>query len=140
MKIQQIIILIGLTEINLKKFQLLLTATNLIARIKQVNSSILTLKTVNKIRNNAISEVSAKTSLNTLNEIKNEGIIKQKKRTPKQKELLNLFNNLADIILTDKLLMSSKNEDENENKNANDETLMSSKDDDDKKTMKMMKH
>ena len=105
-----------------------------------MNSSILTLKTVNKIRNNAISEVSAKTSLNTLNEIKNEGIIKQKKRTPKQKEFLNLFNNLADIILTDKLLMSSKNEDENENKNANDETLMSSKDDDDKKTMKMMKH
>ena len=129
-----------MTKISLKKFQLLLTATNLIARIKQVNSSILTLKTVNKIRNNAISEVSAKTSLNTLNEIKNEGIIKQKKRTPKQKELLNLFNNLADIILTDKLLMSSKNEDENENKNANDETLMSSKDDDDKKTMKMMKH
>ena len=105
-----------------------------------MNSSILTLKTVNKIRNNAISEVSAKTSLNTLNEIKNEGIIKQKKRTPKQKELLNLFNNLADIILTDKLLMSSKNEDENENKNANDKTLMSSKDDDDKKTMNMMKH
>ena len=137
---QQILILIGLRKISLKKFQLLLTATNLIARIKQVNSSILTLKTVNKIRNNAISEVSAKTSLNTLNEIKNEGIIKQKKRTPKQKELLNLFNNLADIILTDKLLMSSKNEDENENKNANDETLMSSKDDDDKKTMKMMKH
>ena len=137
---QQILILIGLRKISLKKFQLLLTATNLIARIKQLNSSILTLKTVNKIRNNAISEVSAKTSLNTLNEIKNEGIIKQKKRTPKQKELLNLFNNLADIILTDKLLMSSKNEDENENKNANDETLMSSKDDDDKKTMKMMKH
>ena len=83
---QQILTLIGLRKISLKTFQLLLTATNLIARIKQVNSSILTLKTVNKIRNNAISEVSAKTSLNTLNEIKNEGIIKQKKRTPKQKE------------------------------------------------------
>ena len=69
----------------------------------------------------------------TLNEIKNEGIIKQKKRTPRQKELLNLFNSLADIILTDKLLMSSKNENESENKNENDETLMSSKDDDDNK-------
>ena len=33
---------------------------------------------VNKIRNNTISEISAKTSLNTLNEIKNEGITKQK--------------------------------------------------------------
>ena len=32
-------------EISLKKFQLLLTATNLLTRIKQVNLSVLTLKT-----------------------------------------------------------------------------------------------
>ena len=94
---------------------------------------------VNNIRNNTISEISAKKGLNTLNEIKNAGIIKYKKRTPKQKELLNLFNDLLDTILTDKTLksksqkdntlMSSK--DENENENGNDKTLMSSNKDDD---------
>ena len=71
---------------------------------------------VNNIRNNRISEISAKKGLNTLNEIKNAGIIKYKKRTPKQKELLNLFNDLLDVILTDKTLMSSKDENESENK------------------------
>ena len=44
-----------------------------------------------------------------------------------KKELLNSFNDLSDIILTNKILMSSKNENENEN----DETLISSKDDED---------
>ena len=68
-----------------------------------------------------------KKGLNTLNELKNTGIIKYKKRTPKQKELLDLFNNLLDTILTDKTLksksqkvktlMSSKDENENENEN-----------------------
>ena len=82
---------------------------------------------VNNIRNNTISEISAKKGLNKLNEIKNAGIIKYKKCTPKQKELLNLFNDLLDVILTDKTLMSSKDENENEN----DKTLMSSNDDDD---------
>ena len=94
---------------------------------------------VNNIRNNTISEISAKKGLNTLNEIKNAEIIKYKKRTPKHKELLNLFNDLLDTILTDKTLksksqkdntlMSSK--DENENENGNDKTLMSSNKDDD---------
>ena len=37
---------------------------------------------VNNIRNNRISEISAKKGLNTLNEIKNAEIIKHKKRTP----------------------------------------------------------
>ena len=59
---------------------------------------------VNNIRNNAISEISAKEVLNTLNEIKSAEIIKYKRRTPKQKELLNLFNDLLDTILTDKAL------------------------------------
>ena len=44
---------------------------------------------VNNIRNNTISEISAKKGLNKLNELKNAEIIKHKKRTPKQKELLN---------------------------------------------------
>ena len=57
---------------------------------------------VNKIRNNTISEISAKKDLNALNELKNLEIIKYKKRTSKQKELLNLFNDLLDKILTDK--------------------------------------
>ena len=77
---------------------------------------------VNNIRNNTISEISAKKGLNKLNEIKNAGIIKYKKRTPKQKELLNLFNDLLDTILTDKTLKS---------KSQKDNTLMSSKDDND---------
>ena len=72
-----------------------------------------------------------------LNKTKNAGIIKYKKRSPKKKELLNLFNDLLDTILTDKTLMTSKDknekekEKENGNENENDETLMSSKDDDD---------
>ena len=70
---------------------------------------------VNNIRNNTISEISAKKGLNTLNEIKNAEIIKYKKRTPKHKELLNLFNDLLDTILTDKIIKSESQEDENEN-------------------------
>ena len=72
---------------------------------------------VNNIRNNTISEISAKKGLNTLNEIKNAEIIKHKKRTPGQKELSNLFNDLLDAFLTDKTLKSkSKKDDENEKK------------------------
>ena len=92
---------------------------------------------VNNIRDNRIGEISAKKRFK-LNKIKNAGIIKYKKCTPKQKELLNLFNNLLDVILTDKTiksksqkdktLMSSK--DKNEKENENDKTLVSSNDDD----------
>ena len=80
---------------------------------------------VNNIRENTISEISAKKGINTLNKIKDAEIIKYKTRTPKQKELLNLFNDLLDTILTDETLkwkcqkvqtlMSSKDEKENEN-------------------------
>ena len=49
---------------------------------------------VNNIRNNTISEISARKDLNTLNEIKDAEIIKYKKCTPKIRELLNLFNDL----------------------------------------------
>ena len=89
---------------------------------------------VNNIRKNTISEISAKKGLNTLNEIKNAEIIKYKKRTPKQKELLNLFNNLLDTILTDEALkskcqkdqtsMSLKDEKENEKENEKQNKLL----------------
>ena len=72
---------------------------------------------VNNIRKNTISEIDAKKSLNILNEIKNAEIIKYKRHTPKQKELLNLFNDLLDTILTDKTLESESQEDKNKNEN-----------------------
>ena len=72
---------------------------------------------VNNIRNNTISEIDAKKLLNALNEIKKAEIIKYKKRTPGHKKLLNLFNDLSDIILTDKTLESESQENKNENKN-----------------------
>ena len=83
---------------------------------------------VNNIRNNTISEIDAKKDLNTLNEIKNAEIIKYKRPTLKQKELLNSFNDLLDTILTDKTLKSKSqkdktlmsSEDENENENENE--------------------
>ena len=103
---------------------------------------------INNIENNTISETLAKKGLNTLNEIKNVEIIKQKKRTPKQKELLNFFNDLSDTFLTDETLESksqekdneNKNENENgnknrnENKNEHDKTLIPSKDEKKKET------
>ena len=71
---------------------------------------------VNNIRSNTISEISAKKDLNTLNKIKNAEIIKYKKRTPGHKELLNLFDDLLDVILTDKTLESESQEDKNKEK------------------------
>ena len=66
---------------------------------------------VDNIKDNTISEIDAKKRLNTLNIIKNSEI-KHKRLIPGQKELLNLFNDLSDIILTDKALMSSKDKNE----------------------------
>ena len=81
---------------------------------------------VNNIKDNTISETEAKKRLNTLNKIKNAEM-NHKRLIPGQKELLNLFNDLSDIILTDNTIMSSKNENEklkeeneNENKNENE--------------------
>ena len=71
---------------------------------------------VNNIKDNTISEIDAKKLLNALNEIKKAEIIKYKKRTPGHKKLLNLFNDLSDIILTDKTLESESQEDKNEKK------------------------
>ena len=71
---------------------------------------------VNNIRNNTISEIDAKKNLNTLNKIKNVEV-KYKKLNPRYKELLNLFNDLLDITLTDKTLESEIQKDKNKNEN-----------------------
>ena len=70
---------------------------------------------VNNIQNNRISKIDAKKDLNTLNKIKSREIIKHKRRTSKHKELLTLFNDLLDTILTDKTLKSESQEGKNEN-------------------------
>ena len=72
---------------------------------------------INNIINSTISEIAAKKDLNTLSKIKNTEMIKYRKRTPNHKELLNLFNNLLDAILTDKTESESQ-EDKYENENA----------------------
>ena len=69
----------------------------------------------NTIRNNTISEIAARKDLNTLDKIKNAEIIKYKKRTPGHKKLLDSFDDLLNIILTDKTLESESQEDKNEN-------------------------
>ena len=66
---------------------------------------------VNSIKDNTSSEIDVKKCLNILNIIKNSEI-KHKRLIPGQKELLNLFDDLSDIILADKTLMSSKDENE----------------------------
>ena len=65
---------------------------------------------VDNIRNNTISEIDAKKRLNTLNIIKNSEI-KHRRIISGQKELLNLFDDLSNIILTNRKL----NENENDN-------------------------
>ena len=52
----------------------------------------------NNIKDNTISEIGAKKRVNTLNIIKNSEI-KHKKLISGQKELLNLFDDLSNIIL-----------------------------------------
>ena len=75
---------------------------------------------VNNIKYNTISGTEAKKRLNTLNKIKNSET-KHKRLIPGQKELLNLFNNLSDILLTDKTQMSSKDENEKLKEKKEDE-------------------
>ena len=82
---------------------------------------------VNNIRNNTISEIDAKKLLNTLKKIKNAEI-KDKRLIPGQKKLLNLFDNLFDIILTDKTLESESQENKNENKDKDYENKYENKD------------
>ena len=77
---------------------------------------------VNNNRDNTIGEISTKQGLNVLNKIKNAEIIKKGRYTSKQKKILNLFNDLLDVVLTDK--MSSNDDNENKNENENDKTLI----------------
>ena len=77
---------------------------------------------VNSNRANAI-EISAEQGLNLLNKIKNAEIIKKRRYTSKQKELLNLFNDLVDVALTGKTL-SSNDDNENKNEKENDITII----------------
>ena len=86
---------------------------------------------VNNIRNNTISKIDAKKNLSTLNKIKNAEIISYKNHTPKHKELLNLFNDLIDIILTDKTLESESQENKNENENEKVESRKEENEDED---------
>ena len=60
---------------------------------------------VDNIKHNTISEIDAKKDLNKLNETKNVETMKYIKSAHLEiKELLNLFNDLLDIILTGKTL------------------------------------
>ena len=83
---------------------------------------------VNNVRNNTISEIDAKKRLNTLNIIKNSEI-KHRRLIPGQKELLNLFDDLSNIILTDKTLKSESQEDKNEENEDENENENEDKDD-----------
>ena len=79
-----------------------------------------------------------KKDLNALNEIKNVEIIKYKKHTPGHKKLLNLFNDLSDIILTDKTLESENQENEKvESRKEENEKVESRKVESKKMKMKM---
>ena len=72
-----------------------------------MNLCILTLETrLIKLEIIQLVKQMLRQNLNTLNKIKNEEIIKHKRRTTKHKELLNLFNDLLNIILIDKTLKS----------------------------------
>ena len=69
----------------------------------------------NNIENNTISETDAKKKLNTLNKIKNTELKKYKIRTPSQKKLLNLFDDLLKTVL-----INNDNDNDNVNENNND--------------------
>ena len=88
---------------------------------------------VNYMRNYTISEIDVKKCLNKLNKIKNVQTIKYKKGTSGNKKLLNLFNDLLDVLLTDKTLKPESQEYKNENENVNgkNEDEYENEDDDD---------
>ena len=78
-----------------------------------MNLSILTLKTWLIILE--IIQLLKYLLKKALNEIKNTKIIKYKRYTSAQTELLNLFNDLSDTILTNKTLKLESQEDKNAN-------------------------
>ena len=100
-KFEKILAIIDSNEFNYK---------NKIGEFKYINIK----DSINNITHNTISEIVAKQDLKKLNKIKNVETIKYQKRTPGQKKLLNLFNDLLDLILTDKTLESESQEVKNE--------------------------
>ena len=101
-KFKEILAIIDSNEFNYK---------NKIGEFKYIDITDL----VNNIINNTNSEIDAKKDLNTLNEIRNAEIIKYKNRIPGHKKILNSFNDLLDIIFTDKTLEPESQEDKNKN-------------------------
>ena len=101
-KFKEILAVIDSNEFNYK---------NKIGEFKYIDITDL----VNNIINNTNSEIDAKKDLNTLNEIRNAEIIKYKNRIPGHKKILNSFNDLLDIIFTDKTLEPESQEDKNKN-------------------------
>ena len=82
---------------------------------------------INNVKNNTISELLAKENLNILNELK-KAEIKTKRFSSSQKELINFFNNLLDIILI-----------ENNNNNNNDDDDENDENDENMRMMRMMR-
>ena len=98
-KFKEILVIIDSNEFNYK---------NMVGKFKYTDIKNL----VDNIRNNTISEIDAKKVLNALSKIKKAEIIKYKKRTSGHIKLLNLFNKLLNINLTDKTSGSQENENE----------------------------
>ena len=76
--------MIGLTKTSLKNILAIIDSNkfgckNKIGEFKYIDVKDLVIN----IKNNTISEISAKKDLNTLNQLKNVGRTKQKKHTPK---------------------------------------------------------
>ena len=77
---------------------------------------------INNIKNNTISELLAKENLNILNELK-KAEIKTKRFSSSQKELINFFNNLLDIILIENNNNNNNNNDDDDENDENDENM-----------------
>ena len=99
-----------LAVVNSKKFN----HKNKIGKLKY--SDIVNL--INNINDNTISETLAKKNLNALNEIK-KAEIKNERLIPSQKQLLNFFDNLLNIILTKDNNNNSNNNSNNNNHSNN---------------------
>ena len=91
---------------------------------------------INDIKDNIISETNAKKLLNALNKIKKTKIIKYKKHTHGHKKLLNLFNKLLNIILTNKTSESQENEKVESKKEENEDEDYEYENEDENKKIK----
>ena len=126
MKMQQI----GLKKISLKKVLAIAETNKFNHKNKIGKSKCNKIKDlINNIKINTISKELAKKNLDKLNELKNSEI-KDKRLTPSQKELLDFFDNLLDIILTE----NKNNSNNNSNNSNNNENKSESENE--KKTMK----